>query len=126
MHTTYSHLERNKEKTNTQTNKKKHTKLFQRGHPKLVIMVVTGGCGTFLDNLRCDRLGRELHSIHTVDEGLKALVRKRRLTIIELYDPVGKKNVKRESTHFTNTICDNTHSFKQVHYYATFISTNSL
>lgn len=73
--------------TNLKKIKRKLTKLFQGGHPKFVIVVFADGCGTVFENLGCDRLCGQLHSIHTVDEGLEALVRERRLTIIEFYDP---------------------------------------
>lgn len=86
----------------TLTNKEKLTKLFQGWHPKFVIMIFTDGCGTIFDNLKCYRLCRQLHGIHTVDEGLEALIRKRRVTIIEFYDPL-RKTKKEISTNHTNT-----------------------
>lgn len=61
-------------------------------------MVFTDGWGTFFDDIKCDRLCRELHGIHMVDEGLEALVRERRLTIVEFYDPLRQK-IYEENQH---------------------------
>lgn len=93
--------------------RKKLTKLLQGWDPKLVIMVVADGCVTFSDNLECDRLCRELHCIHAVDETLEALVRKRRVTIIEFYDPEGKKNVNHQ-THKHRAGRDNPQCFTSI------------
>lgn len=93
--------------------RQKLTKLLQGWDAKLVIMVVADGCVTFSKNLKCDCFCRELHGIHAVDETLEALVRKRRVTIVQFYDPIGKKNDNHQ-THKHRAGRDNPQCFTSI------------
>ena len=57
-------------------------------------MVIIDGCDAVFNDFRCDRLRRQLHSIHSVDQSLEALVCQWRLTTIEFYNPFGQKKKK--------------------------------
>lgn len=82
-----------------------HTKLFQRRHSKLVIVVVADFCDAFHHDLGCDGLHGYFHSVHVVDETLETLVCKRRLSAVQLYDPLlGRERVsKGVSTNLTHS-----------------------
>lgn len=71
------------------------TELLQGGNPELVIMVIGQRRAALPHDVGRDGLCRDLHCLHTTDEGLEPLVGERRLTPIQLYDPAGVTQVQK-------------------------------
>lgn len=67
------------------------TQFLQGGDSELFVVVVRQRRGAFAHDLGCDGLHWHLHWIHAADEGLEPLVGERRLTAIQLYDPVNNQ-----------------------------------
>lgn len=68
---------------------------MQGGHPKLDVMVDSGGRVALLDGLQGDGLHRELHSSHAGDEALKSPVCEWRASTIEFQDPFNRHQENR-------------------------------